>query len=390
MFYAIHSVAIKENGTTPTNQVVPIQAGVDVAPSGRWELVRGAQSVGMTTTFNFEQVFQLGQIEVYEYVELEPEIEFTIERVLDGTKPLWFMTTGPRGSTDLVSRTASYKVDVAVPVYPDTQTRATGLPISMCLGSGMFLSSISYTFPVDGNFTESVTLVGNDKIWSDFELAGDPYPTETFPGTSSGVFSDGGSDQTQLGFPHEAAATWFGAANSPPGITPFTTANGEDATVIGSGVQRRESFDLVCSRLPTEIPGVSSSGTLAGLIEHIQTITVSTDLGREDIFELGKKRPFFKFVTFPIEVTCAIEAITSQGDLIDAISKEPTACERFNNTDNQEIILCICEGLQINLGTRNRLQSVDWSGGEAGGDNVAITYNYQNFNDLTITHSTFT
>jgi hypothetical protein len=252
----------------------------------------------------------------------------------------------------------------------------------------MFLSSVTYTFPVDGNFTESVTLVGNDKIWSDFELAGDPYPIEQDAGTSSGVLLDQGSTQTQLGYPSNVVGTWHGAPNL--GISPFTTDGGEDATVIGSGVQRRESFDLACSRLPTEIPGVSASGTLEGLVEHIQTITVSTDLGREDIFELGKKRPFFKFVTFPVEVTCAIEVITSQGDLIDAISKEPQACERFNNTDNQEIILCLCEGLNINLGLKNRLQSVDWGGGEAGGDNVTISYNYQNFNDLTITHSVFT
>jgi len=380
VFYAIHSVAVKENGSTPTNEVVPIIAGVDVVPSGRWELVRGAQSVGMTTTFNFEQVFQLGQIEIYEYVELEPEIEFTIERVLDGTKPLWFMTTGPRGGVSLTERTADYKVDVAVPIYPDTQTRATGLPISMVVGSGMFLSSISYTFPVDGNFTESVTLIGNDKIWADYELAGDPYPETLARGSGIG---DGGSTESQLGFPSGISSP------NPGGILPFATVGGENAIVIGSGVQRRESFDLDCSRLPTEIPGVSASGTLQNIVEHIQTVTVSTDLGREDIFELGKKRPFFKFVTFPIEVTCAIEVITSQGDLIDAISPEPAACQRFSNTVDQQIVLCLCEGLQLDLGVRNRLQSIDVGGGEAGGDNMTITYNYQNFNDLTITHSTF-
>lgn len=382
VFYAIHSVAIKENGTTPSNEVVPIIPGVDVAPSGRWDLVRGAQSVGMTTTFNFEQVFQLGQIEIYEYVELEPEIEFTIERILDGTKPLWFMTTGPRGSTTLVERTADYKVDVAVPIYPDSQTRATGLPISMVYGSGMYLSSVTYTFPVDGNFTESVTLVGNDKIWSDFELGGDPYPSDA--GRGSGII-DFGSTQTQLGFPSGVLSSPW----TPYGITPFTTSGGENALVIGSGVQRRESFDLDCSRLPNEIPGVAANGTLTNLVEHIQTITVSTDLGREDIFELGRKRPFFKFVTFPIEVTTAIEVITSQGDLIDAVATEPAACERTNNTSDQYIYLCLCEGLRIDLGTRNRLQSIDWGGGEAGGDNVTVTYNYSNFNDLTITHTTF-
>lgn len=383
VFYAIHSVAFKENGSTPTNEIVPIRAGRDVAPSGRWELARGVQSVGMTTTFNFEQVFELGQIETYEYVELEPEIEFTIEKVLDGTKPLYFMTTGPRGSTTLTSRTASYKVDVAVPIYSDTQTRATGLPISMVVGSGMYLSSVSYTFPVDGNFTESITLVGNDKIWADYELGGDPYPTTA---GNHGIVQ---TETSPLGFPSGFSSAWFGDNVVQSGIGAFTTAVGEDATVIGSGVQRRESFDLVCSRLPTEIPGVSALGELTNLREHIQTITVSTDLGREDIFELGKKRPFFKFVTFPIEVTCSIEAITSNGDLINAVSREPAACQRVNNTANQQIKLCLCEGLEINLGSKNRLQSVDWGGGEAGGDNVTVTYNYQNFNDFTVTHEVF-
>lgn len=380
VFYAIHSVAFKENGSTPTNEIVPIIAGVDVPPSGRWEVARGVQSVGMTTTFNFEQVFQLGQIETYEYVELEPEIEFTVEKVLDGTKPLWFMTT-ERGSSALTARTANYKVDVAVPIYSDTQTRATGLPISMVLGSGMYVSSITYTFPVDGNFTESLTLVGNDKIWADYELGGDPYPAEASGHTITATAS------SPLGFPSGYNPQWYGDVQA--GIGAFTTAIGEDATIIGSGVQRRESFDLSSSRLPTEIPGVSASGTLGGLIEHIQTITVSTDLGREDIFELGKKRPFFKFVTFPIEVTCSIECITSQGDLIDAVSTEPAACQRTNNTSNQQIKLVLCEGLTIDLGSKNRLQSIDWAGGEAGGDNVTVTYNYQNFNDLTISHSVF-
>jgi len=370
VFYAIHSVAFKDNnnGGDPTNEVVEILPGVDVTPTGTrgqpiWEVGRGVQSVGMTTTFNFEQVFELGQLEIYEYIEAEPEIEVTVEKVLDGTKPLYFMTT-QRGTTLLTARTADYRTDVAISIYSDTQTRASGAPISMVLGSGMYLSSVNYTFPVDGNFTESITLVGNDKIWADFE----------------GV--TGASDA----FPAEGASTSPVPVGFPNGLQ-FQTL--EDATVIGSGVQRRESFRLDDSRLPTEIPGVSSSGTLAGIVEHLQTITVSTDLGREDIFELGKKRPFTKFVTFPIEVTTAVEVVTSQGDFVDAVAFEET-CDRSTNTANQEIILELCEGLRIDLGQKNRLQSVDMAGGEAGGGNMTITYNYSNFNDLTITHSTFT
>lgn len=368
VYYAIHSVAFKDNSAPATNEVVVIQPGVDVVPTGQantaiWEVARGVQSVGMTTTFNFEQVFELGQLEIYEYIEAEPEIEVTVEKVLDGTKPLWFLTT-ERGATLLTDRTATYQTDVAISIYSDTQTRASGLPISMVLGSGMYISSWSVNFPVDGNFTESITLVGNDKIWGDVEGvtgAADALPSNY---ASNAAFP--------VGFPNG---------------TQFQTL--EDALVIGSGVQRRESLDLDCTRLPTQIPGVSSSGTLGAIVEHLQTISVSTDLGREDIFELGKKRPFTKFVTFPIEVTTTIEVITSQGDFVNAVSFEET-CDRSTNTVNEEILLCLCEGLRVNLGTKNRLQSVEMGGGEAGGGNMTITYNYQNFNDLTITHTTFT
>lgn len=368
VYYAIHSVAFKDNSAPATNEVVVIQPGVDVVPTGLqntriWEVGRGVQSVGMTTTFNFEQVFELGQLEIYEYIEAEPEIEVTVEKVLDGTKPLWFMAT-ERGTTTLTDRTANYQTDVAISIYSDTQTRASGLPISMVLGSGMYISSWSVNFPVDGNFTETITLVGNDKIWADFE--GVTGSADSFPLNYNSTAS------VPVGFPSG---------------TQFQTL--EDALVIGSGVQRRESLDLSTTRLPTQIPGVSSSGTTENIIEHIQTISVTTDLGREDIFELGKKRPYTKFVTFPIEVNTTIEVITSQGDFVDAVAFEET-CDRSTNTVNEEIILALCEGLNINLGTKNRLQSVEQAGGEAGGGNMTITYNYQNFNDLTITHSTFT
>jgi len=369
VYYAIHSVAFKDNSGPATNEVVVIQPGVDVAPTGTlgqaiWEVGRGVQSVGMTTTFNFEQVFELGQLEIYEYIEAEPEIEVTVEKVLDGTKPLWFMTTGPRGTSLLTDRTANYQTDVAISIYSDTQTRASGLPLSMVLGSGMYLSSWTLTMPVDGNFTESVTLVGNDKIWADFE--GVTGPADSYPAEGAST------DAVPVGWP---SGTQFQVL--------------EDAQVIGSGVQRRESWRLDNSRLPVQIPGVSSSGTLEGIVEHIQNITVTVDLGREDIFELGRKRPFTKYVTFPVEVTTAIEVITSQGDFVNAVAFDEN-CQRSQNTVNEEIILELCEGLRVDLGQKNRLTSVEMGGGEAGGDNMTITYNYSNFNDLTITHSTFT
>ena len=45
--------------------------------------VPGVQSVGITTTFNLEQVFELGQLELYQDVEEVPDIEVSVERVID-------------------------------------------------------------------------------------------------------------------------------------------------------------------------------------------------------------------------------------------------------------------------------------------------------------------
>jgi len=38
----------------------------------------------------------------------------------------------------------------------------------------------------------------------------------------------------------------------------------------------------------------------------------------------------------------------------------------------------------INLGAKNKLSSVSYSGGDTGGGNATITYSYSNFNEMTV------
>ena len=51
-------------------------------------------------------------------------------------------------------------------------------------------------------------------------------------------------------------------------------------------------------------------------------------------------------------------------------------------------IVCIvtCEGTAIYLGEKNKLSSVNYGGGDAGGGNVTVTYSYTTFNDFTVIH----
>ena len=63
---------------------------IGIAPTGSasFTTVHGVQSAGMTTTFNLEQVFEIGQIAIYENIEGIPDVELTLEKVCDGWPPI--------------------------------------------------------------------------------------------------------------------------------------------------------------------------------------------------------------------------------------------------------------------------------------------------------------
>ena len=45
------------------------------------------------------------------------------------------------------------------------------------------------------------------------------------------------------------------------------------------------------------------------------------------------------------------------------------------------------QGLTIDLGTKNRLASVNFTGGGAGGDNATISYSYRTYNTFVVTQA---
>jgi hypothetical protein len=420
VFWAVEKVAIKDNSAASTNQNAPwnakefpsgamalhldadyVLSGVDQV-NGRWEIARGVQSVTSTTAFNLEQVFELGQIEIYEDSERVPDVDMTIEKVLDGTKMMYFMCSNPNPGIDsnyrprlgLNSRVGNFRADIGLSIYDDTQERSTGTPRSSMVASGMYLSSITYAFPIDGPCTESLTFVGNDKLWANYNPNITGQPVKSFP--------TGGQDDIP-GSGYSVPVSGF--------EMPEATQGTESASlrIIGSGIQRREDVDMRRTVLPSDIPGIvaptivtrnasvvggSESGTVlqttgncGNMIERIQTITLSVDLNREDAGELGSKRPYTRYINFPIETSAAIEVLTSQGDMVEADAAVDIGPD--NTAANQTVIVRTIDGTQIDLGDGMRLQGVDFSPGDAGGDNATVTYNYRGFNVFNITHDTF-
>ena len=370
IFYASQGVAISapDPGTTSTN-------GVASATS----FMHGVQSVGITTNFNLEQAFELGQIQIYENIEGMPDIEVTCEKVLDGYPLLYTTATRGAGSAQvaannsLVNRSAE-KCTVSVGIYSDTKDVLNNTNhVAEVYMSGMFINNVSYTIPTEGNCTESVSFVGNDKRWQTTAK----YLTQSVLNAADIEDTDAkGKDVPK---------------------------NNQSGSFKG-GIQRRENVAMGSCIIPASViraaktshPVVSTISTAAGNnlsggnpIAHIQNISISTDFGREDINELGRKGPYFRAANFPIEVTCEIEAIATDGDFVQAFREGDPALDgtanEGNNTPEETIVIVLQDGTTFDLGSKNRLASVSYGGGDAGGGNATMTFSYTTFNELNIT-----
>lgn len=379
IFYACQAVALHA-------QQANAQTGA-LSNYGAATVLHGVQSVGINTTFNLEQVFELGQIHIYENIEGVPDVEVTLEKVLDGY-PLMYHVATSAVATDtsttgaakaaLVART-KYRCNVGLGIFSDTVSHVgddNSNPIEVLM-SGMYVSSIGYTIPVDGNATESLTLVGNHKQWNTTPTVATSATVRTL--TSGTNYYDG------------------------PGR--FTTGGGP---LFRGGVQRRENVALNYSVLPASIKGVVGVGTgnawtggtsPTGVPRvHLQNISISCDLNRESVQELGRKAPYTRYANFPVEVTCEIEALCASGDFVQALEEGikggtvntvsyALGTENYgNNTPNETILIRLHDGTCFDLGNKNRLSSINYTGGDAGGGNVTTTYSYSTFNALSVFH----
>ena len=343
LYYASYGAGIAKNSATTSTGWIPVS---------------GLQNVGINTTFNLDQVFQLGQLDIFDLPENQPQIECTMEQVLCGATLLPILATQGATTGSLVGRFSNETCNIAVGFYSDTTeivgtgTGFTAAPSGTCIMSGMYVSSISINLPVEGQMTTSTTFVGNNKIW--------------VYGTGAG----GGGPAT--------------------GYYPASFGANIDST----GVRRRYNFNPVGSILPRSVAGVrpiaasatpaglpasgqSATGEDGGYLPRIQSIQISTDFGRPEIFQLGKRAPYCRYIDFPVEVTTAIEIIDRAGDKVAALDSQA-------NVSNEAIIIGLDDNTVFDLGLKNKLTSISNTGGDTGKGNRTTTYNYVNYNFLYI------
>jgi hypothetical protein len=323
--------------------------GTSINTSGGYRAAKGVQSLGMNTTFSLEQVYQLGQLSLYENIENFPDVEVTVEKVADGTSLLQHLSTPAAIASSLAGRFNDNRSMMAVAFYPMTNDSASGIPLVYTQLSGMYVSAINWNMPLEGNVTESVTWVCRDKL----NLA----VTNVSPWASG------------------TAGT--GAAGRLPGY--FTGS--ESPLTASGGVQRRENIVMGSgwSRWPTDIPGIDANGFNVsganGFAAHIQNVTVSVNLGRTDLLELGRRGPYFRYANFPIEVSTSIDYVANEdGDDKDVYADQ-------DNLVDHSIVIWLTDGTKIDLGSRNKLASSNATGPDTAGGNMTVSRSYTNFND---------
>jgi hypothetical protein len=305
------------------------------AEGGSTTVQHGVQSVGLNSSFSFEQVFELGQIEIYENIEGVPEVEATIERVLDGESTLYqqFGTQDASNPGQSLLNVGDGQKSLVLSVFQDDKDSNTGSVQTGVECTGMYIGNYSISINLDGPSTESCSLVGNDKNWAT----------------------------------HGAGSV--GADDEPP-----------------VAVMKRQSLNT------------TTYTSLPNGVEKVQSISVSVDFGREDLNELGNKYPFFRAATYPTEVTCEISYLFDEthgatSNDPDIVGDGGGAADKLKDvTEDQPIKIQLDEinpldgsataAYKIDLGAKNRLTGVSLSGGDAGGGNSTVTYSYSTYNEL--------
>lgn len=334
--------------------------GVAQKTTGSWRVPRGIQSVGFSTSVAFEPMFQMGQTEVYGRMESQsPEVECTISKAIDGSQPLYTTLLGGQtvANDKLPVELSDNEIELELGVYAESVPYASGSVQSAIYCSGMYVSNVSLNLPLDGVATEEVTLVGDHKQWLT---------------TSSSIGSNIGNDNTER--------AWIGSGTAKSSYQRWKVDTAENGGSV----------------LPSGVKGWP-----------LQSVTVTMSMGREAIQELGTRGKYCRYATFPFEVTSEFEVIAGKSV---APGAEDTALVEgdynFENTftksctpsivggfADQTIKIVVCGGdtnnpgeevgqLTIDLGTKNRVTSVNHAGGDTGGGNVTLTYSFQNYNYL--------
>ena len=130
------------------------------------------QSVGVSTSLDYEQLFELGRLQIFNNIEGIPSVEITVERALavyDSASPntpadidavyasgtLWGMAGGS------VTNAGGNRFNLMMEVSDDVTLSRE----KFVYCTGLYMNNYTLNFNLEGASTESATFVGNHIDW---------------------------------------------------------------------------------------------------------------------------------------------------------------------------------------------------------------------------------
>ena len=322
--------------------------------------LNGVQSVGLSTSIDFTQIFELGYLQIFENVEGIPTCEVTIERNIPSNGYTMYQLAGlnpgtteyrERFTNDLLAFGSDEPMAVRLAVNSNANQIGRGgsqAPYCQYIHITGYTSSYSVNATVDGPVSESMTLLG----------------------TSVEIVPSGSSNTNLL-------------------------PSGGDA---GANTYRGRDCHFRTAMVSGGPPSYSTK-------DRVQSFSLSVDIGREDLQELGRKQPYLRYSNFPTEVTCDVEYNLDLSKEVDTdLFPTHSLTSMFNGftaTDNCDLnpasgYVVMLSGARLidcypseqygpNLicaTSGAKLTSESYSGGDTGGGPVTVSKSYQAFNNM--------
>ena len=189
----------------------------------------------------------------------------------------------------------------------------------------------------------------------------------------SPLLTSGGSGMTLSGA-GISGATWTFTAE---GIFTEEISFTGDSKTVGGAVAIPELHNANPEFRP-HFGGVSvgGSGFSGG---NLNSVTVTANIGREQLYALGQYKAVTNHASLPAEITYEIETIATGGDGV-GVSIEELGCGGQVNTVPISVSSC-----GVTLSSKHAaFAGVSYGGGDTGGGNATITYTYTAYNDLQV------
>ena len=312
VFYATQAVLLGDAGST----------------LGASDVLKGVQSIGVDTSIERRSIKDLGKPSPIATLEDRPFLGVNIERFIGSVSDVIFQSSGGNLLADAVH---AKEYDMLLLVGEDgrdqidTVLASTQSELKL---SYMQISSVTYSFNVDGPVIETISFEGHNKEWS---------TTRTFSSTG------------ELGFTHSG------------------------------DVAKRSDYNTSSSIMPSEVQGT------------IQSIDLTINLSRRELGDLGKRQGVsamsetnkYKLLDLPVTVASTITTIIKEKDF----NSDLTAQSFTNAPASKQIKVVLTLGgsnLTFDLGSENYLTKVDRRGADTGGGNVEAMYDFENYNTFSM------